>query len=153
VIKARAIWTITAVAGALAVASPASAEPGDPLPGGDPAPIPAVQDDSPPPPYQEGDPLPGGDPAAIAAALDDTPPAPQEGDPLPGGDPAPITTAKDDSTPPAPQEGDPLPGGDPDVPLKMVAAAYVGETTKQFKRVSSRHRAGHARHRRLHHKG
>ena len=142
-IKARPIWAITVAAGTLAMASPASAAPpSDPVP----------------PTYQEGDPLPGGDPPPIPAPKDDTPPPPyQEGDPLPGGDPPPIAAPQDESTPPASQEGDPLSGGDPAAggdsaaPIKMVAAAYVGDTTKQFKRVASRHGTRHPRHRRLRH--
>jgi hypothetical protein len=120
-IRARHILTLAAVAGSLAVASPASAAEGDPLPGGDPPPVLPIQDDSPPPAYQEGD-------------------------PLPGGDPPPIVVAKDDSPPPPPQEGDPLPGGDPAesaLPVKAIAAVRKASPTTVRHHAKKRHPRHH----------
>jgi YD repeat-containing protein len=102
-------WTLS-----YAQAAPPPAQPGDPLPGGDPPPIVPPQGDPPPPPAQPGDPLPSGDPPPIVPPQGDPPPPPaQPGDPLPGGDPPPIVPPQGDPPPPPAQPGDPLPGGDP----------------------------------------
>src|SRR3954451_19012984 len=62
----RGIFIAVAVAGSLAVASPAMADEGDPLPGGDPVYVPS-SDDQPDRVVEpaEGDPLPGGDPRPV----------------------------------------------------------------------------------------
>jgi hypothetical protein len=133
----RTIGALTALAGALAVASPASAAPsgdcvdrascvagevlrvaaaeGDPLTGGEPERDPNGRDDERRVEPAEGDPLPGGDPERDPNGRDEERRVePAEGDPPPGGEPERDPNGRDDERRVEPAEGDPLPGGDPE---------------------------------------
>src|SRR4051794_38832126 len=141
----RGIFIAVAVAGALAVASPAMADEGDRRPAGDPVSARSTGDQ----PDRvveaaDGDPLPGGDPVSVPSGPDRVV-DPAEGDPLPGGDPVYVPSSDDQPDRVVePAEGDPLPGGDPR-PAGEPAQARM-TATFVFTRAERRHVRRHARH-------